>query len=286
MRSDELQEESMERLSDKHFGIIKQYLHDAAGIHLPDGKINMVHNRIAKRKKQLSLLTFDDYIDYLKKNGSKGEIINLVNALTTNVTHFFREGHHFEHLGQQIKALADQGQKKVVIWSAGCSIGAEPYSMSITAEEARKAGANCEVRILATDIDTIALARARKGEYNEGASKGLTRHHIGKYFTEQEGPGGALTVKAKDSIRKKIAFNYLNLNDNPWPMKGPFDFIFCRNVLIYFSSDKQREFVDKMTRLLRPGGFLYLGHSEYFISDSKDYKALGQTIFQKYGDTE
>ncbi len=274
-------EDDFERLSKKQFDIIRAYLHKTSGISLADNKINMVHNRIKKRKAEIGFATFDEYLTHMKTDKDKTEAVHLVNALTTNVTHFFREGHHFEHLKTALKNQLKSGNNKIVIWSAACSIGAEPYSIAITVEEALKEEPSAsKIKILATDIDTLALARGRKGEYPERISKGLTPRNLGQYFTTTKDEDGKLYT-VKDKIRKRISYNYLNFNDPDWPMKGPFDFIFCRNVFIYFQEDKQQEYINKMTKLLRPGGFLYLGHSEYFISEDKQYKALGQTVFQK-----
>lgn len=266
--------------TDKHFKLIKNMLYDSAGITLADRKKNMVYNRIVKRLKKIKLSTFDEYIDYLNNNRDQ-EISDLVNALTTNVTHFFREEHHFDHLKKETTRLINDGQKKIRIWSAGCSIGAEPYSMAITMqammeEEKTKA----DIKILATDIDTTALEYAKKRKYQEKNIKGLTKAHLSKYFQSSK-VDNETVYKLKDNIRNMVSFNYLNLNEEPWPMRGPFDFIFCRNVFIYFDRDKQQQYVANMTKLLKTGGYLCLGHSEHFASDDQNYKTCGQTTYQK-----
>lgn len=267
-------------LSTKDFDLIKSTLYNAAGIRLADHKRQMVQNRINKRLKQLSLDSIHGYVNVLKKNEAD-ELLHLVNALTTNVTHFFREGHHFDHIAQTIPALNEEPGGKIKAWCAGCSIGAEPYSLAITAHKtAKKIKKSVNMRILATDIDTIALARARKGEFNERIIKGLSEAELKESFSErQEDQEKFFTVK--DHIRKLVAYNYLNLNEKKWPMSGPFDYIFCRNVLIYFDRDKQNEYVSKMVNLLRSGGFLYLGHSEHAIMEGRGLKICGQTIYQK-----
>lgn len=268
-------------LSTEHFRAIKSLLYDTAGIKLADHKRQMVENRIAKRIAQLSLNSFGDYVDYLGSKGNRDEIVHLVNALTTNVTHFFRENHHFDHLKMQIETLLQNKAYKIRIWSAGCSIGAEPYSAAIsTYETMRKAGRNCDARILATDIDTLALARARKGQFHEKIIKGLSRSHLLENF-DVRNDGDEKIFKIKDHVRKMVSYNYLNFNDRAWPMKGPFDFIFCRNALIYFDREKQDEYVGKMVHLLKPNGFLYLGHSEHSVMEGKGFKICGQTIYQK-----
>ncbi|MAF97192.1 MAG: chemotaxis protein CheR [Micavibrio sp.] len=276
-------EEVSEQLSQEHFHLIKTMLYDTAGITLADHKRNMAHNRIAKRIKELNIPCFDDYISYLNKHQEE-EISNLVNALTTNVTHFFREQHHFEHIKQETAALLKAGQTKIRIWSAGCSIGAEPYSTAITLYDLQQSlGIRADIKILATDIDTTALETARNRKYPERNIKGLSKEHLNKHFTTAC-INGENFYKLKDHVRNMVSFNYLNLNETKWPMKGPFDFIFCRNVFIYFDREKQLEYVDKMTDLLKTGGYLLLGHSEHFAAENVKYKTCGQTTYQKISD--
>ncbi len=265
----------------KHFKAIKEVLYDVAGISLSDHKRQMVENRISKRITALSMGSFAEYINYLNGGQKQEELIHLVNALTTNVTNFFRENHHFEHLQGEIKGILGEAAPTIRIWSAGCSIGAEPYTIAITAQDAcKEAKKNGNIRILATDIDTMALARGRKGEYRENILKGLSSHHLNAYFSKHHDEDDASYI-VNDNIRKMVAFNHLNLNEPVWPMSGPFDFIFCRNLLIYFDREKQIEYVTKMMRLLKPSGFLYLGHSEHGVMENQGYKICGQTIYQK-----
>lgn len=268
-------------LSTKHFKAIKTLLYDVSGIKLADHKRQMVENRIIKRVKELSLSSYDDYLNVLGDGKNKDEIIHLINALTTNVTNFFRESHHFDHLSEQTALLLKNRAAKIRMWSAGCSIGAEPYTAAITFYDTmKKVGQRSNIRILATDIDTMALARARKGEFHERIIKGLSRNHLLDHFTSRE-EGGEKIYKIKEHIRNLVAYNHLNFNEPAWPMSGPFDFIFCRNALIYFDRDKQDEYVSKMINLLKPGGFLYLGHSEHSVMEGRGFKICGQTIYQK-----
>lgn len=269
-------------LTPKNFEVIKAFLYDTAGIHLAEGKMNMVQNRIAKRKGQLGLVSFDEYIEYFQRKENGDELTHLVNALTTNVTRFFREEHHFDFMKKELKQMLQSGQRRIRIWSAACSIGAEPYSMAIAALEAkRETGQEADIKILATDIDTVALKHARKGEYEEKSIKGLSRPRLSTFFTKREVNHQQKNYQVTKDVRNLVSFNYLNFNDNPWPMTGPFDFIFCRNALIYFDSVKQNEYVGRMTGILGTGKYLCLGHSEYFLSDSREYEALGNTIFRK-----
>lgn len=266
-------------ISKDHFDFIKSLLYDAAGINIPDHKQQMVFNRISKRIQNLGIGSLDQYIDFLNHEKNGDEIIHLINALTTNVTNFFREEHHYDHLKNELKNLCDAGQKKIRIWSAACSIGAEPYSAAIIAHEALSTISGYDLRILATDIDTNALQKAREGSYPERLLKGLSKPYQKKYFIP--GPKADDAIVVKPSIRNMVSFNYMNFNDTEWPMSGPFDFIFCRNALIYFDRQKQQEYVEKFIQLIRPGGFLYLGHSENSVVAGKSLTICGPTIYKK-----
>lgn len=273
-----------EMLSNEQFEAIKSLIYDVAGITLATHKAQMVSNRIAKRVKALSLKGYDAYIEYLEnKDNLQNEIPDLVNVLTTNVTHFFRENHHFEHMKQllidRIKTYPD---KKIRIWSAGCSSGQEPYSIAITCFDAMKeAGKKADIRILATDIDTTILEKARKGIYNKEHLKGVSEEYLKRYFLKNDEHTGAFMVKPE--LRNMIAFNHLNLNLNTWPMNGKFQVIFCRNVLIYFDREKQKTIVSKMTRHMEQGSYLYLGHSEHYAGTHEKIVSKGQTIYEYKG---
>jgi chemotaxis protein methyltransferase CheR len=264
-------------LSEDNFKFIKSLLYDTAGINIPDHKQQMVFNRITKRIQGLDIKSFNDYIQYVEKN--EDEIINLINALTTNVTHFFRESHHFDHLKNEIQSLINNGQKRIRIWSAGCSIGAEPYSSAMTIDNILPNQSGIDIKILATDIDTNALAFARKAIYAERLLKGLPKVYLTKYFDKVE--ADEPSIKIKEKLRKIVYFNHLNLNLKDWPMTGPFDIIFCRNVLIYFDKAKQQEYVSKMIHLLKDNGYLYLGHSENSVMADRNLKICGPTIYKK-----
>ncbi len=267
-------------LGSDNFDKIKGILFDVAGISLADTKRKMAENRINKRLQALNMQSYDQYINYIKCNKDI-ESMNLVNALTTNVTHFFRESHHFDHLQEELINMINNNTSNIRIWSAGCSIGAEPYSMAITTQRAnKKTLKNSHIKILATDIDTIALSRARQGKYTDNVAKGLDKSTALEFFNKTI-ENGNKTYAVKPKIREMVSFNHLNLNNQIWPMSGMFDFIFCRNLLIYFKDEKQQEFLSKMKKLLRPGGFLYLGHSEHLAMDQSDFTIVGQTIYRK-----
>lgn len=263
------------RLSEGNFQHIKTLLYNSAGIYIPDHKQQMVFNRIVKRIQEIGLTSFDHYITYVDRHDD--EIMNLINALTTNVTHFYRENHHYDHLRNEVKHMIDNGQKRLRIWSAACSIGAEPYSAAMTISDVLPHQSGFDIKILATDIDTNALEVARKGVYVQRLLKGLPTECHKKYCDSVDGEA----IKIKQKIRDMVFFNYMNFNTEIWPMSGPFDFIFCRNVLIYFDKIKQQEYIQKMLRLLKPGGFIYLGHSENSVMADHDLQICGPTIYRK-----
>ncbi len=267
----------------EHFLTIKDVIYNVCGITLADHKAQMVSNRIAKRIKILGLPGYDAYVEYLMdKKHRDTEIPDLVNVCTTNVTHFFRENHHFEVLKEQLKTLLQQNpNKKIRIWSAGCSSGQEPYSMAMTVLDVRKeTGMRGNIRILATDIDTTILARARQGIYGEDSLKGVSPEYRQKYLTIEPGSGGA-KYRVNEDVRDLVSFNHLNLNMPLWPMKGPFQAVFCRNVLIYFDRDKQRTYVNKMAQLMEPGALLYLGHSEHYAGAHPMFVSKGHTTYER-----
>ena len=273
---------SQVQFSHEHFDYIRSYLYDVAGITLADRKKQMVENRINKRIKELSLSGFDQYVSRLRNDSTQEEMVNLVNALTTNVTHFFRENHHFDHFrGYMAGLLQARDGRRIRVWSAACSIGAEPYSMAMVLYDVmQELKLRADARILATDIDTLALARARMGAYHDKTLKGMTPSVLKKHFMLSEEDGEDVYT-IKPYLRQMVAYNYLNFNTASWPMSRQFDAIFCRNVLIYFDRAKQQEYIGKMLSYLKPGGFLYLGHSEHAVMENKGYKVCGQTIYQK-----
>lgn len=271
-------------LDERQFNLIKDMLYQEAGITLAPHKRQMVQNRIARRLKDLPGETLESYLARMSSGNFADEILNLVNALTTNVTYFFREGHHFDHLAMQAVAKIKCGQRAVRIWSAGCSIGAEPYSAAIALYEAcKKANMSGDIKILATDIDTIALKQAREGCYVKRNIKGLTPRQLDTHFKKElvAGSEDDAVYTVAPHIRRMVSYNHLNLNVPQWPMSKAFDFIFCRNVLIYFDRIKQQDYVRRMSEYMAPDGFLYLGHSEHAAISGLPLEAKGQTTYQK-----
>ncbi len=262
----------------EHFYKAKQELYDYAGIALADHKQDMVYNRLVRRLRELGLESFDEY--FLCLDSSPAEFTQFINALTTNLTAFFRERHHFDYVKDQIlPALSKSGQQRLRIWSAGCSLGEEPYSLAISLLEAGIDPASCDVRILATDIDSKVLASARTGVYEQSRVKALPQATVHRWFLKGKSHNDG-RVKVRPELQQMVAFKHLNLMDE-WPMQGPFDFIFCRNVMIYFDQQTQARLLQRMASLLRPGGHLFVGHSEALARHQSNFELMGKTIYRK-----
>lgn len=261
-----------------HFNKAKQELYDYAGIALAEHKQDMVYNRLVRRLRELGLDSFDEYFRCL--DSSPAEFTQFINALTTNLTAFFRERHHFDYVKDQIlPALKDSGQQRLRVWSAGCSLGEEPYSLAMSLLEAGLDPASCDTRILATDIDSKVLASARTGVYEQSRVKALPEETVHRWFLKGKNHNDG-RVKVRPELQQMVTFKHLNLMDE-WPMQGPFDFIFCRNVMIYFDQQTQARLLKRMANLLRPGGHLFVGHSEALARHQSNFELMGKTIYRK-----
>lgn len=268
-------------LSDAEFARIRARVYAEAGISLSQAKRVLVVSRLAKRVRALGLGSFGAYLDYLEGQGDPEASQDFVNALTTNLTRFYREDHHFEHLTRHVEALmtgrrrvGPNGQPRLRIWSAGCSTGQEPYTIAMALLAALPDLKRWDFRILATDIDTNVLARAASGIYPESEAAGLAPQRARQL--ELLGDG---RVQVPTPAREIVAFKALNLIES-WPMKGPFDAIFCRNVAIYFDKQTQGVMFSRFATLLAPDGFLYIGHSENLGNGTSGFKLVGKTIYQ------
>lgn len=242
------------------FKTIAQILHSHAGIALAEGKAALVYSRLAKRLRALGLRSFRDYCALIQDAKEVDERQAMMAALTTNVTRFFREPHHFDHLRDQLMPkLAEHAKRggRVRLWSAASSNGQEPYSMAITVLAALPEAADLDVKILATDIDPNMIAEGRAGIYREDAVAPVPLDLRRRWFKK----AGEGRWEVADELRELVSFRELNLIGD-WPMKGRFDVIFCRNVVIYFDEPTQERIWSRFAPLLNPGGTLYIGHSE------------------------
>ncbi|WEK04433.1 MAG: protein-glutamate O-methyltransferase CheR [Candidatus Devosia phytovorans] len=264
-------------LSNREFERIKGRVYSVAGISLSDAKRTLVVSRLSKIVRALRLPSFDAYIDYLERNGSANDGQDFVNALTTNLTRFYREDHHFDHLRTHVGNLMSERPRgqRLRIWSAGCSTGQEPYTIGMDLLAAFPELKRWDFKILATDIDTAVIAKASTGSYPENELNGLSSERARRL--EKGGDG---TIRVPAPVRELVSFKPLNLIGPNWPMKGPFDAIFCRNVAIYFDKPTQGEVFSRLGKLLAPEGYLYIGHSENLGAGGEGFRLVGKTIYQ------
>ncbi|MBI1622307.1 protein-glutamate O-methyltransferase [Aquamicrobium zhengzhouense] len=259
---------------------IARMLYDDAGIALSESKASLVYSRLAKRLRALGLESFRDYCSYVAGSEGAGERMNMLAALTTNVTRFFREPHHFDHL--RTKVLPSLVQKaraggRVRFWSAGCSTGQEPFSIALTVLQLMPEAADYDVRILATDIDPNVVATGRAGVYSDEAVQPVPASLRDRWMVRVKDHGRDAWGVCEE-MRRLVAFRELNLMAQ-WPMKGKFDAIFCRNVVIYFDEPTQARIWARFAPLLQPGGRLYVGHSER-VTDMTKFENDGLTTYR------
>lgn len=272
-------------LSDSQFQHLSEFIHTNVGIKMPAEKRLMVQSRLANRLKVLGMNNYDDYLKFTFSNTAQGseEIALMINAITTNLTVFFRENSHFEYLSNVVlPELAQQNLKKVELWSAGCSSGQEPYTLSIVMQEFIRQNQNSinDYSILATDISSKVLDKAIDAVYPMNEIENLSYDIKKRYFLKsknQENP----TVRVKPETRQKVNFARLNFMDSSYPKTTQKNVIFCRNVLIYFDKKTQESVVRKLLEHLAPGGYLFLGHSETIFGMDLPLKTVGPTIFKK-----
>jgi chemotaxis protein methyltransferase CheR len=265
------------------FARIAQLLYEQAGITLSESKSTLVYSRLAKRLRALGLSTFAEYCALVASPRGADERAAMLNALTTNVTRFFREPHHFDHLREKVLApriaAVKAGRARMRLWSAGCSTGQEPYSIAFTVLSLLPEAPNLDVKILATDIDTKVLATAREGVYSEELISAIPPEARNRWL-ERDGRSGDWRVGA--AARSMISFKELNLIGN-WPVKGPFDAIFCRNVVIYFDEPTQERIWARFAPLLGDEGRLYIGHSERVGGAGARFVSDGLTVYRQQG---
>lgn len=263
------------QFTQEDFDRVRKLIYDHAGISLAPIKRDMVYSRLARRLRALGMTTFGQYLGHLEKGDAK-EWETFVNSLTTNLTSFFRENHHFPILAQYLAGLK---QRPVRIWCSAASTGEEPYSLAITACEAFGT-VTPPVSILATDIDTNVLATGERGVYPEERVEKLDPERLRRFFLRGSGKQEGY-VKVRPELQKLITFSRLNLLDARWPINGPFDAMFCRNVMIYFDKETQYQILKKFVPLLREDGLFFAGHSESFLHAADLVRSLGRTVYER-----
>jgi len=262
------------QFTDKDFHSIRQLIHAHAGISLSDTKRNLVYSRISRRLRTHGLTRFSDYLALLENNEDEWQ--PFINSLTTNLTSFFREQHHFPILAEHIKKL---GVKKTIhLWCSAASTGEETYSMAMTMVDHFQTYAP-PVRIIATDIDTQVLEIAKKGVYSIERVGQLSSTQLRRFFLKGKGSNENF-VKIRPELQNMVTFRQLNLMDEEWPMRGLFDAIFCRNVMIYFDRLTQKRILDRFVNLMEPSGLLFAGHSENFQAITKAFRPCGRTVYE------
>ncbi|MCP5145799.1 MAG: protein-glutamate O-methyltransferase CheR [Gammaproteobacteria bacterium] len=265
----------------KDFDRLRALVHKISGISLADHKQDLVYGRLARRLRATGAATFAEYYNLLE-SGDSHELEQFINAITTNLTAFFREHHHFDFLAKTVipeLEARNAATKKIRVWSAGCSTGEEPYSIAMTLLESVRRPEQWDIKVLATDLDSDVVAKAANGVYNDDRLKGMSEKRIERWFSRGTGSNEG-RVKVKRELRELITFKQLNLM-HPWPFRGPFDLMFCRNVVIYFNKDTQRLLFKRYAELLPKDTCLFIGHSESLYNVSDDFELVGNTIYRR-----
>ncbi|WP_319240775.1 CheR family methyltransferase [uncultured Propionivibrio sp.] len=256
------------------FERVRKMIYEHAGISLAATKQDMVYSRLARRLRETGKRTFSEYLALLER-GDRLEWEKFVNSLTTNLTSFFREPHHFPILADHLRKI--QGKQSIKIWCSAASTGEEPYSIAITAVEAL-GGYNVPVTIVATDLDTSVLATAAKGVYPADRVDKMSPERLNRFFTREPlTAGGGYVVKPE--LRRMITFQRLNLLEPNWFVRGPIDALFCRNVMIYFDKPTQHKILTRFAPLMSENGLLFAGHSESFLHAADLFRSLGKTVY-------
>jgi len=263
-------------LSEKQFRKISRLVYVLCGINLKDGKQALVRSRLMKRLRALRLPNFDTYLKYLESEEGRGEISFLIDVITTNKTSFFREPEHFNYLREHI--LPELSFRRLRFWTAACSSGEESYSLAILLRENIADTVMGDVKILATDISTQMLEKARRAVYGKDELREIPSGMLQKYFNRTEADPPAYQVR--ENVRSMVRVARLNLMD-AWPMKGPFNVLFCRNVMIYFDKSTQQKLINRFWEYLEPGGYLFVGHSEGLSAISHKFHYVRPAVYRK-----
>jgi chemotaxis protein methyltransferase CheR len=258
----------------RDFERVRTLIHARAGIALADSKQEMVYSRLARRLRATGIRSFQDYLDELESGQDHEEWEAFTNAMTTNLTSFFRESHHFPILAEHVRKVTGP----VTVWCSASSTGEEPYSIAITLCEAFNS-LTPPVQIIATDIDTNVLATAASGVYPIDRVEKLAPERVKRFFLKGKGGQEGL-VRIRPEIREMVTFRQLNLLADSWPISGPFDVIFCRNVMIYFDKPTQGKILTRFAPLMKPDALLFAGHSENFLYVSDAFRLRGKTVYE------
>jgi len=262
------------------FNKFREIVYTKSGISLNDGKESLVVARVGKRMRTLGFDDYKKYLSHITSDETGTEIVRLLDAISTNVTSFFRESDHFEFLRELFLKSVAKGQRRFRIWSSACSTGEEPYSIAMKLlSTSNMATEKLDMRILASDISTEVLNSCLKGVYSkdkiDSIPENLKRRFLRKISKDEE------SYAIEDSIKKMVVFKRINLINIPFPMRGPMDAIFCRNVMIYFDNALKKRLMNEFWRLLKPGGYLFVGHAESLAGMLSDFKSVRPAIYAK-----
>jgi chemotaxis protein methyltransferase CheR len=271
------------QFSDADFRSLVALAHERTGISLSDSKRNLIYSRLSRRLRALGMMSFRSYREYLNSPDGEQEIESFINSISTNLTKFFRESHHFDHLRDRValpfsQTSSGKSGQRLRIWSAGCSTGEEPYTIAAVLRRGIPDAERQDVKILATDIDTEVLSKGANGEYPAASIDDIPENYR-SLFQPKGGRGTALVISGE--LKSLISFRHLNLMVHPWPMRGLFDAIFCRNVMIYFDGPTKATLIDRFVEQLKPGGWLYIGHSESLLGTHSHLSHAGRTIYRR-----
>lgn len=273
-------------IDDREFRQLKILIKELTGINLSDQKQALVIARLSKRLRVLGLSSFAQYYDVLTETGDHSEVRHLINRITTNKTDFFRESHHFDFLREVVlpRIYEDgkkSGERKLRIWSAGCSSGEEPYTIAITVQEFFVDKPGWDIKILATDLDTEMLEKAKAGVYSQASVAPVAPEYLRKYFKKGVNANTGYYM-ANETLKKMLIFKGHNLISERFSFRGPIDIVFCRNVIIYFDEETKAKVIDYFHDVLKENGVLFLGHSESAINNESRLKLIGNSTFHKY----
>ncbi len=257
----------------------RSLVYEESGISLGDNKKSLIVSRLSKRLRQLGLERFGDYYDQVAADRGGEEFTRMLDLISTNKTDFFRESKHFDFLRETVLPTL-QANRRARIWSAACSSGEEPYTIAMTLFDGVQNPAQWDFKILASDISTRVLARAAEGVYDDERVRDVSPDVVRRHFLRGKGAQAGI-IKVKPHLAAMISFRRLNLMDDSFPIKSPLDVIFCRNVMIYFDRPTQERLVNKFYRYLKPGGYLFIGHSESLQWVTHPFASVGSTIYRK-----
>lgn len=273
------------QISEQEFDLFRRLIYDKSGINLNPTKRNLLQTRLTKRLHHLKCESFSQYYRYIRNDPAGEELVSMLNAISTNLTKFFREEEHFNFLNnivlpELISRKHKNGERRLRAWSAGCSSGEEPYSLGITILTHIETPLTWDLKILATDISTDILGKASDGIYEEEKINVMPKDLLSEFFLKGSGEYDDY-YKVKPVLRDIVTFRRLNLIDGTYPFKGRFDFIFCRNVMIYFDKKTQEGIVNRFHNYLEEGGYLFIGHSESLNGVKSPFKYVRPAVYRK-----